>query len=453
MTEGPLLRKIVLYTIPLILTGILQLLFNAADLVVVGRFCGSISVGAVGATGAVINLIVTLFMGLSVGAGILVAHGFGAGDDGLIHRTVHTAIPTAVIGGIILSLIGFFGSEYFLALMDTPADVIGLSTLYMKIYFCGVTASLVYNFGAAILRAAGNSKSPLIFLTISGVVNVILNVIFVRVFDMNVGGVALATSISQLLAATLVLIELAKRTDACRLIWNKLKIYKKEFMRMLAIGVPAGIQGSLFAISNVLIQSSINSFDTIAISGNAAAANIEGFAWVAINSVEQSAMNFTGQNYGAGKFDRITKILKICLALSASIATVLGLTIFALAGPLLSIYITDSALAIEIGIMRIALTCVPYFTCGVMSVMTGMIRGMGSSLAPMIMSVLGVCALRVVWIYTIFAMPQYHTLECIYISYPISWSLTFAMQFAAFLVLKRRKERLKAQHEEVQITA
>ncbi len=265
MTEGPLLKKILMYTFPIILTGILQLLFNAADLVVVGRYCGRLSIGAVGATGAIINLITNLFIGLSVGAGVTVAHALGAGRSEDVSRTVHTAIPTAIVSGIILTAVGVFGSETFLRLMGTPSDVIKLSATYMRIYFCGITASMLYNFGAAILRAAGDTKSPLYFLTASGIVNVILNLIFVIVFKLDVAGVAIATTVSQIMSAVLIIRALMKRKDACRLSLGKMKFHRRQFAKILQIGFPAGIQGSLFSISNVIIQSSINSFGSIAI--------------------------------------------------------------------------------------------------------------------------------------------------------------------------------------------
>jgi len=313
MVRGPLLRNIISYTIPIILTGLLQVLFNAADIVVVGRFCGSISVAAVGATSALINLIINLFIGLSVGAGVSVAHALGARDDTVVHRTVHTALLAALVGSAVLTVIGVSCSETFLTLMDTPENVLPLSTVYMKIYFAGSIFVMVYNFCAAILRAGGDTKSPLVFLTIAGVLNVILNVIFVTLFDMNVAGVALATIISQALSAALVVIALMRRTDACQFIPSQLRIYKPQLLKILRIGLPAGMQSSLFAISNVLIQSSINSFGEILMSGNAASANIEGFLWVALNAFHQTAVNFIGQNVGARQYKRVLKTLWICL--------------------------------------------------------------------------------------------------------------------------------------------
>lgn len=439
MLEGPLFSNIVLYTIPIILTSILQLLFNAADLVVVGRFCGSVSVAAVGATGAITNLIVNLFIGLSVGAGVTVAHAIGSGDGEAVHRTVHTALPAALVSGVILTVVGVAFSEAFLRLMNTPENVLALSATYMKIYFAGITFTMVYNFCASILRAAGDTKSPLIFLSIAGVVNVVLNVIFVTLFNMNVAGVALATTISQGISAVLVVWALMRRTDACRLTLSKMRFYKAQLLKMLRIGLPAGVQGSLFSISNVIIQSSVNSFGDVLMSGNAAAGNIEGFVYVILNSFHQTAVNFIGQNAGAGQYKRAKKILFICLGS----VTVAGLSAGALAyslGPtLLSIYITDSAEAISYGMIRLAYICIPYFLCGLMDVSTGALRGMGASVSPMIISVLGVCGIRIGWIATIFQLPQFHTPQCLYFSYTVSWSLTFLIQMAAFLAVYRKR--------------
>jgi putative MATE family efflux protein len=438
LCEGPLLKKIILYTVPIILTGILQLLFNAADLVVVGRYCGELSVAAVGATGAIINLMVNLFIGLSVGAGVTVAHGLGAGRDEDVRRTIHTAIPTALVSGIVLTLVGVTCSRTFLSLMDTPDDVIGLSATYMRIYFCGITASMIFNFGAAILRAAGDTKSPLYYLTSAGIVNVILNIIFVRVFNMNVAGVALATTVSQFLSAFLIIVNLMRRTDCCRLYLSKLHFYRRQLSRILSIGFPAGIQGSLFSISNVIIQSSVNSFGSVVVSGNAAAGNIEGFVYTTMNSFHQTALNFTGQNYGAGKYDRLKKIMLICLASVFVAGLTAGCTVYAFGRQLLSIYIPDSDEAIRIGMIRIAYICIPYFLCGLMDVATGLIRGLGSSLLPMIITVVGVCGMRIGWIYTVFRSEKYHTLQSLYLSYTISWSLTFISELIVFIVLYRR---------------
>lgn len=439
--EGSLFRNIITYTIPIILTSVLQLLFNAADLVVVGRYCGSLSVAAVSGTGAITNLIINLFIGLSVGVGVSVAHAYGCKDERSVHRTVHTALPTALISGAILTVVGILFSETFLTWMGTPDNVRALSALYMRIYFGGIVFNMVYNFAASILRAVGDTKSPLIFLTIAGVINVLLNLMFVTVFDMDVAGVALATTISQGVSAVLVVIALMRRTDACRLELAKMRIHWPQLKKIVTIGLPAGIQGSLFSISNVMIQSSVNSFGDVVMTGNGAAGNLEGFVYVSLNAFHQTAVNFTGQNAGAGNFRRVWRILWICLGCVSVVGLTMGITVVLLGKQLLSIYITDSAAAIGYGLTRLSYICLPYFLCGLMDVSTGALRGIGSSLVPMLISVLGVCGVRMAWIFSIFRLPAYHTPECLYLSYTVSWILTFLGQLAVYLVLYRRCRR------------
>ena len=439
MCSGPLLGNIIRYTIPIILTGLLQLLFNAADLVVVGQFCGSHSVGAVGATGSIINLIVNLFIGLSVGAGVTVAHHIGAGNEEETGYTVHTAIPLAAVSGLLLTVVGLAVAPVLLRWMDTPDDLLTLSTLYVQVYFCGMIPSMLYNYGAAILRAAGDSRSPLIFLTIAGAVNVVLNIIFVTVIDMDVAGVALATVLSQVLSAVLTLWVLARRTDACRLEWRRMCIHARSLGRMLRIGLPAGIQGSMFSISNVIIQSTVNSFGAVVVSGASAAGNLEGFAYVAMNSFQQAAMNFTGQNVGALRYDRVRRIMRTCLVSVAVTGVVTGGLLYAFGQPLLGLYITDSQEAIGYGMLRLAIIGLFYFICGMMEVATGVIRGMGVSVAPMLVTVLGVCGFRLVWIWGVF--PQLPSLECLYISYPISWAITFLVEMVIYAVIIHHRRR------------
>ena len=441
MCNGPLFSGIIRHTVPIILTSILQLLFNAADLVVVGRFCGSISVAAVGATGSLSNLIVNLFIGLSVGCGVSVAQAIGARDDEATHRTIHTAIPTAIISGIVLTVIGVSLSETFLGWMGTPENVLELSSVYMKIYFCGMTFNMVYNFGASILRAAGDTKGPLIYLSSAGVINIVLNVIFVTQFNMNVAGVALATTISQGISAALVISALMKRTDACKFSFKKMHFYSHQLKRMLSIGIPAGIQGSLFSISNVIIQSSINSFGDVLMSGNAAAVNIEGFVYVLMNAFHQSALNFTGQNVGAMNYKRVKKILFICLGCVSVAGLVSGGLVYIFGEQLLSIYITDSPEAIAYGMTRLSLICLPYFLCGLMDTTTGAIRGMGVSLSPMIITILGVCVFRIGWVFTVFQLPQFHTPSCLYFSYTVSWSVTFLIELLAFFMIYKKRTK------------
>lgn len=445
MTEGPLLKNIITYTIPIILTSLLQLLFNAADLVVVGRFGadGKLSVAAVGATGALTNLIVNLFMGLSIGAGVTVAHALGAHEDENVHHTVHTAIPTALVSGVILTVVGVLGSKSMLTLMGTPDTVLPLSTVYMRIYFAGIIFIMVYNFCASILRAAGDTKSPLIFLFIAGMINVVLNLFFVIKLEMDVAGVALATTISQGVSAVLVVIALMRRKDACRLNLREMRFYKQPLIKIARLGLPAGIQGSLFSISNVIIQSSVNSFGDIFMSGSAAASNIEGFVYVCLNAFHQTAVNFTGQNSGAHKLDRVKKTLIYCLICVTVVGIVTGVTAYSFGETLLGIYITDSAEAIEYGMIRLSYICLPYFICGLMDVTTGALRGLGESVGPMLISVLGVCGMRIVWIYTIFAQPRFHTPQCLFLSYIISWILTFVIQFVFFFIVFEKRKALE----------
>ena len=439
MIQGPLFSNIILYTIPIILTSVLQLFFNAADLVIVGRFCGSISVAAVGATGSITALMVNLFIGLSVGVGVTVAHAIGGREDEAVHRTVHTAIPSALICGVFVTVIGVCFCGTFLRMMGTPENVLPLSTVYMRIYFAGITFTMVYNFCASILRAAGDTKSPLIFLSIAGVVNVVLNVIFVTQFHMNVAGVALATTISQGISAVLVVITLMRRTDSCKLVLRNMRIYAPQLTKIVRIGLPAGVQSSLFAISNVLIQSSVNSFGDIFMSGNAAAGNIEGFVYVILNSFYQTAVNFTGQNVGAHRYDRVKKITWICMISVVVAGLASGLAAWSFGPQLLSIYITDSEEAISYGMLRLTYICIPYFLCGLMEVSTGVLRGLGASLVPMIISVVGASGLRIVWIYTIFQV--FHTPQCLYSSYIVSWTVTFLAQLIALIVVYKKHIR------------
>ena len=442
MLNGPLWSSLNTYTIPIILTSILQLLFNAADLVIVGRFSGSINVAAVSATGSITNLIVNLFIGLSIGAGVTVAHAIGGNQSTEVHRTVHTALPTALVGGIILSVVGVLFSETFLIMMKTPINVLPLSAKYMRIYFCGMTFTMVYNFCASILRAAGDTNSPLIFLMISGVINVILNIFFVVVFHMTVDGVALATIISQAISAILVVIALMRRTDACKLCLKQMRFYKQPFLKIIRIGLPAGIQSSMFAISNVIVQSSINSFNSEALmSGNGAAGNIEGFVYVIMNSFHQTAVNFIGQNMGAHQYNRIKKIFGLCLIYVSIFGFAAGFTVWHFGEKLLSIYITDSQEAIQYGLIRFNYIALPYFVCGLMDVSTGSLRGLGASFTPMLISILGVCGIRIVWIYTIFQIPKFHTPECLYISYLMSWLGTFIFQTIAFIIIYKKRVR------------
>ncbi len=448
--RGPLLPAILRYTIPIVLTGALQLLFNAADLVVVGRYCGEDCVGAVGSTGSTTSLIVTLFMGLSVGGGVCTAHALGAGDDQAVHRAVHTAIPTALISGVILTVVGMFVSEPLLKLMGTPAELLPLSKLYMQIYFGGISFIMLYNFAGAILRSAGDTRSPLIYLCFSGVANVVLNVIFVTAFGMDVDGVALATVLSQGISAVLCVRNLMRRKDACRLQWKKVRIYKPELLKMMRIGFPAGIQNAMFSISNITIQSAINSFGRDFVNGNSAAANVEGFMWVFANAFQQASINFVGQNHGAKQTKRATQSLWLCLGGVVVICATIGLIGYTFAEQLLSIYLPDAPQAIAYGLVRAAWVFPVYFLFGLMESTTGALRGRGASFAPMLISIIGICGIRLGWIFTVFQIPKYHTPEGLYFSFPLSWAVTFCCLLAAYLVIVRRER--KSQGKELAAT-
>lgn len=446
MIHGPLLKNVLVYTIPIILTSLLQLLFNAADLIIVSRYSEikSIAMAAVSATGSITTLIVNMFIGLSVGGGVRVAHAFGAQDSEEAHKTVHTAMLFAVLSGIFVTFVGMTFCETFLTWMGTPDTVLPLSATYMRFYFAGAISMMVYNFGASILRAVGDSKRPLYFLAIAGVLNVLLNLIFVVVFNMHVDGVALATTISQTVSAALVVLALMHRDDACRLFIKDLRIHKKQFLKMLKIGIPAGIQGSTFSISNVIIQSSINSFGDIAMRGNGAASNIEGFVWNIMNAFQQTALNFIGQNMGAKNYDRLRKIMWTCLGCVTVAGLVFGNAAYLAGDKLLGIYITDMPEAIPYGLLRMSFLAAPYFLCGTMDVMTGALRGAGRSVSAMIITIAGVVGIRIVWIFTIFQIPQFHTLRSLYFSYPISWAVTLIIEFVYFMVVTGKLKKQNA---------
>lgn len=435
MTSGPLLGKILLFALPLALSSILQLLFNAADVIVVGRFAGSNALAAVGSTGALINLLTNLFMGLSVGANVLFARYIGSGRQKDAEDILHTSILISILSGLALTLIGLLFSRHLLELMGTPEDVIELAGIYMKIYFLGMPAMLFYNFGSAILRAVGDTRRPLVYLTLSGIINVILNLIFVTQFKMSVAGVALATIISQFVSACLLFSALLRSDGACHMELKKMKIHRHHLYKIISIGLPAGLQGVIFALSNVLIQSSINSFGSIAVAGNAAAANIEGFVWVSMNAFHQTAISFTSQNYGAREFKRVHKTLLCCLLLVTITGLVLGNSVYLFGGTLVSVYNSDPEV-ISYGILRLKYICVPYFTCGVMDTLVGSIRGLGYSIMPTIVSLIGACLLRIIWIATIFQV--FHNLPVLYVSYPVSWVLTLSAHLICYLIATKK---------------
>jgi MATE efflux family protein len=435
MTEGPLTTKIIKFTIPVMLTGILQLLFNTADVIVVGRFTGKTALAAVGSTGSLINLLVSLFMGLSIGTNVLVARYQGAKDDKAVSETVHTSIALGIVGGLILLIIGVVATRPLLEMMATPEDVIDQSTLYMRILFFGMPLNLILNFGAAILRAIGDTKRPLYYLTIAGVINLFLNIFLVTVFSLGVAGVAIATVISEGVSCGLILLCLKHETGAIRLYFNRIKINPSKCIDIMKIGLPAGLQGCIFSISNVLIQSSVNSFGSTVMAGNTAASNIEGFVYVSMNSLHQTCISFTSQNFGAGKFKRIKKVLINCLVIVAITGLVLGNSAYFFGKYLLSAY-NNEAEVISYGLIRLSIISTMYFLCGLMDVMVGAMRGIGYSILPMIVSLVGACGLRIVWIYTVFV--KFRTLDILFISYPVTWTITFLSHLVCYYIVTRK---------------
>ena len=445
MCHGPILSKMLRFSIPLMCSSVLQLLFNAADIVVVGRWAGDNSLAAVGSNTALIGLLTNLFVGLAVGANTLAAKSFGARDREELHRVVHTSILLSILSGVLLAVVGFFGARTILTWMQTPDNVLGLAALYLRIYFLGMPATMVYNFGAALLRAEGDTQRPLYFLSLAGVVNIVLNLFFVIVCHLDVAGVAIATVISQCISAALVLRCMTKDTGPLHLDLRKLRIHSRTMGKILQVGLPAGFQGILFSLSNVVIQSSVNTFGEVIMAGNSAAANIEQFVYVSMNAMYQATISFVSQNYGAGNYHRIRKIViraQICVLV---VGLVLGNLATLFGRELLAIYTTSPAV-IDAGLIRMRIVCTTYAVCGMMDVMVGGLRGIGYSVMPMLVSLVGACGLRLVWIATIFQLPQFHTIQMLYWSYPVSWTITVVVHVLCFLwALKRVKRHLLAE--------
>lgn len=435
MCNGPLAPKLLLFALPLMLSSILQLLFNAADVIVVGKFAGDASLAAVTSTGSLINLLINLFMGLSIGANVMVAHAIGHGDGQRAAKAVHTSVVVSLISGVFLAFVGFFAARQFLEWMGSPENVIGLSTLYLQIYFLGMPASLFYNFGSALLRAAGDTRRPLNYLSAAGVINVCLNLLLVIVFHLDVAGVAIATVISQYISALLVLRCLLRETGPLHLDPKQLRIDREVFWGIVRIGLPAGFQGVVFSLSNVVIQSSINSFGDIVMAGSGASANIEGFVYMGMNAFYQTCLTFTSQNYGAGKCDRVDKVLLWCQFYSLVTGLLLGNLAYLFGPQLLSIYSPNPDVIAQ-GMIRLLFVSVPYALCGIMDVMVGSLRGLGWSVAPMFVSIVGACGLRLLWIATVFQV--YHTPQCLYFSYPFTWVITGSVHILCFLVIRRK---------------
>lgn len=440
MCEGAILPKMLRFALPLMCSSILQLLFNAADVVVVGRFCGDNSMAAVGSTTPIINLMTNLFMGLSIGANVLVAKYYGAKEEKKVHEAVHTAVALSILSGFILTVVGVIFTKQILIWMNTPKDVFPLASKYLKIYFLGIVSVMLYNFCNSILRAVGDTKRPLYYLMFAGVINVALNLFFVIVCKLDVAGVALATIISQCVSAFLIIRCLCREQAMYQLVLGKIKFYGHALKRILHIGIPSGIYGTVFSLSNVVIQSSVNSFGATVMAGNAAAMNIEGFVYMAMNAFHQTAISFVSQNYGAGKIKRIWKIAVLSQMCVIVTGLVLGQLTVLFGSSLLGIY-SSKNFVIEAGLVRLKYICGPYFLCGMMDVMVGILRGLGRSVVPTIVSMIGACGLRLVWIFTIFAEEKYHTTRMLYMSYPLSWSITTLAHVICFLIVWRGIKR------------
>lgn len=425
MCNGPLAGKMIAFALPLMLSGVLQLLFNAVDIMVVGKWISSEALAAVGSTGTMIILLTSIFMGLSVGTNILTARYYGAGNEKQLHDIVHTSMALGIVCGIIMAVIGIAASETLLKGMGTPEEILDMAVLYMRIYFLGVPVTMIYNMGAAVLRAGGDTRRPMYFLLLAGVANAGLNIFFIVVCHLGVAGVALATVLSQTMAMLCLLWTLCRSDDSIHLKLRDIRLNGDEAKKILGIGIPASLQTVLFAFSNVLIQSSINSFGTAVMAGSAAAANLEGFVTTAMNSFHQTSMNFTSQNYGAGKVDRIKKVMILALVFDFIAGLILGNAVYLFGDRLLGIYL-DDARSIEYGMVRLKYTCILYFLLGTIDIFVGVMRGMGRVIPPMIISLVGVCGFRILWLYTVFQ--KYHTIDVLFLSYPVSWGITMLAQ-------------------------
>lgn len=439
MTKGPIFKELIIFSVPLILSGVLQLLFNAADVIVVGRFAGDNSLAAVGSTSSFINLMLNLFIGLSIGSSVVSANYFGAGKIRELRNTVHTSMLLSIYSGIGLTILGVIFARPILHLMQAPEEVLVLAVLYLRIYFAGISATVIFNFGSALLRAKGDTKRPLYILLVAGLINVILNLIFVIFFSMDVAGVALATVISQIFAAAFVVVLLMREEDGFKLELRKLKIHKYILIHIIKIGVPAGFQGMMFSISNMVIQSSVNSFGPVVIAGSSAGINIEGFVYLAMNGFSQGALTFVSQNMGAGQKDRIKKLMFISLLTVLVVGEGLGFLVVIFARQILGIY-SKNPLVIAAGIRRLSIICSTYALCGIMDTMSNIIRGIGHSLLPMVVCIVGVCVFRIVWLSTLFQTVRFHTEFIIFVSYPISWIITFIAHCICFAIVFKKLE-------------
>ena len=436
MTTGPLMKKLVAYAVPVVITGILQLLFNAADVIVVGRFAGRTALAAVGSTTSLINLMVNLFMMISIGVNVAVARYYGAHEPIEVSKTVSTAMTMSVIIGLFVGIFGIVASRPMLVLMGSPSDVLDQAALYLRIYFMGIPAFMVYNFGAAVLRAVGDTQRPMKFLTISGIINVILNLITVICFRMGVAGVAIATAASQYVSAVFIVMSLITTESCVHLEVKEMRIYKDKLFEILRIGLPAGMQSLLFSITNVMIQASVNSFGSTIMAASSASANIEGFVYTAMNSVTQTAMAFTGQNMGARKYERIGSIMKKCMILVSVVGGGMGLICCLFSNGMINIYANGDPEVIFWGVQRLRIVTSLYLLMGLSDTVVGTMRGMGNSTLPMIISIFGICAFRILWLYTAFA--RVPTFAMLLVGYPVSWAVTLIGQLICYLLMKKR---------------
>lgn len=437
MCNGSIAPKMLMFAVPLMISSILQLLFNAADLVVVAQYANEDSYAAVGSTGSLVNLMTNLFIGLSVGVNVLAARFLGSKDNNNLEKTVHTSVLISIVIGFILAVFGVFTAPTFLKMMHLKGNILKLASLYMQIYFLGMPSVMLYNFGSAILRANGDTRRPMYYMVFSGIVNICFNLVFVICFNLDVAGVAIATVISQTLSAFLILLTLMKDNGPLKFHIRKLSIDKGILFKIIQIGLPAGLQGTLFSLSNVFIQSSVNTFGDDIIAGNASAIQIEGFVYVAMNAFHQASLSFTSQNVGAGKKDRILKITFVSLILVTITGLILGNTAVFFGNPILHIF-TDKEPIISAGLIRLRIICSVYFLCGLMDVMVGVLRGLGYSTMPAIVSLMGACVLRLIWLATVFKIDAWHTIETVYYSYPLSWVITFAVHVVCFLVVYKK---------------
>ena len=435
MCNGTIMDKLISFSLPLMLSSILQLMFNAVDIIVVGRFSGSQALAAVGSTTALINIFTNLFIGISLGANVLAARYYAAGRDKEMSEAVHTAITLALISGILMAFVGFGAARGALGIMDTPGDVIGQATLYMRIYFLGMPFFMLYNYGAAILRAVGDTKRPLVFLAVAGMANVALDLLLVIVIPLGVAGVAVGTVTSQMISCILVLRCLYKSEGSYQIRFSRLTIKGVYLKLIFQVGIPAGIQSTVINFSNALLQSSVNSFGSTAMAGYTAANNILSFLYVSVNAVTQACMSFTSQNYSVGKQKRMDRVLLDCMVLSAGVAGVLGVGAYVFGSQILKIY-TSEPDVIQCGLEILAITTVPYFLCGIMDLLPGALRGMGRSAVPMVLSVIGTVGIRILWVYVFF--PQHRSLYFLFISYPGSWIVTIAMQAICFIFVRKQ---------------